>query len=148
MVFCGKYFIPMLISNKYIFKRDIVLHYLFRIWKISVFLFFPSSKYHLNIYQNQGYPLNHINTYWYFTLNKTFFLLHSTACGILVLLGIKPVPPTLESKVLTTGPPGSPEYDFIYSSNVLLDMMIFQLVFTSVKPQELCIYRNIKLYLI
>ena len=106
MVFCGKYFIPMLISNKYIFKRDIVLHYLFRIWKISVFLFFPSSKCHLNIYQKQGYPLNHINTYWYFTLNKTFFLLHSTACGILVLLGIKPVSPTLESKVLTTGPPG------------------------------------------
>lgn len=36
----GKHFILMLISNKYTFKRDFVLHYLFSLWKISVLLFF------------------------------------------------------------------------------------------------------------
>lgn len=73
-----------------------------------MYYFSFSSKYHLNIYQNQGYPLNHISTYWY-----TEYI----------------------------------EYDFIYSSNVLPDM-ISQLVFTFVKPHECGIYGNIKLYLI
>lgn len=84
----GKHFILMFTSNKYIFKRDFVPYYLFSIWKINVLLSF-SSKHHLKIYQNQGYPLNHIDTCtfitcitWYdndFSISFTFVKPHE--CG-------------------------------------------------------------------
>ena len=43
------------------------------------------------------------------------------ACGILVTQsGIKPGPPALEGKILTTGPPGKSQFDYFWQIQTLM----------------------------
>ena len=99
-----------------------------------LFVFLHSTFHHLTFIYSHFLKRDTSFSFLCCTFFKILFIIYfnfwpPVACGILVpWLGIKPTPPALESKVLTTGPLGKSLfifYKYIYINKYLLYFMLF-----------------------